>query len=49
MMTMQISLSAKLVSMLDINTIVIEKGHLSHTKNQDTFQSLLSCKGYLYP
>jgi hypothetical protein len=32
MMNMQISLSAKLVSMLDINTIVIEKGHLSHTK-----------------
>jgi hypothetical protein len=33
MVNMQILLSAKPISMLEINLIVVEEGHLSHVKN----------------
>jgi hypothetical protein len=40
-------IKCKLVNMLGINLIVVEKGYLSHTKTRDTFLSLLGYKCYL--
>jgi hypothetical protein len=40
-------IKCKLVNMLGINLIVVEKGYLSHTKTRDTFLLLLGYKCYL--